>query len=368
MQNVVKKVYISILTCVIVMITMVATTFAWVGILTTTGVGEFEIGIRPSQNVDNYNLLISADDITYSKLIEQADIDDYSMKIKQQIMKNMGINYENTLTNPNDPQIINTFFNRTVSLEPVSTNLINNTLSDFYSMSYSNDNTINISEQNISKKYYKFDIYLKISPNNTEDLSDIDGNLFICNLAESLTGKSCTGTLANKNHFGNILDEKYKLLNDLPSTVTVDSSSSARFALSIYDPIAVNDKYINETPRRTVIYQGGSNYPTLNNGIYSFGGILPEEYNLALKEINTIYKTNYGNDDFPEGRTNDIEISSGDGSIIDSNSDYCFGIRNGVVNKIKLTIYFWFEGWDADCMYFIDRKAVNLNLRFAIEI
>ena len=35
--------------------------------------------------------------------------------------------------------------------------------------------------------------------------------------------------------------------------------------------------------------------------------------------------------------------------------------------KIKVTVYFWFEGWDADCFEIIDAVMVRLNLEFASD-
>ncbi len=60
MRGVSKKMLISILTSVIVMVTMVATTFAWVGIFTYANTETFALNLK-TQDLDvNYYLTISA--------------------------------------------------------------------------------------------------------------------------------------------------------------------------------------------------------------------------------------------------------------------------------------------------------------------
>ena len=44
------------------------------------------------------------------------------------------------------------------------------------------------------------------------------------------------------------------------------------------------------------------------------------------------------------------------------------GVKNGTQTKMKITVYFWFEGWDADCISAIDQKSVSLNLKFTSDI
>lgn len=366
MQNVVKKVYISILTCVIVMITMVATTFAWVGILTTTGVGGFDLGIQSSINGDDFELQISTNGVDFSKEVS-------STSIKQQILKNMGIDYEHALSNPNDANTISQYFNRVAIMDPVSSGIENNQFTGFYAIE---KNEYNQYEFKASKKYFKYDIYLTISSKNEiQNDTKINASILLANLEEAIKGVNCTGSSLNGNPFLNASDDfKYPMLKNLPSQLTINSASSARFALQIYNPIKIDDSYTNQTPMKTIIYQGGTNEPSLKDGIYSFGGILPEEYNFALKELNSANSTNYGDADFPVGRNNDLELTSGENEVwlkptnIDSNNINFLGIQDGISTKMKISVYFWFEGWDADCLYFISHKEATLNLTFTADL
>ena len=366
MQNVVKKVYISILTCVIVMITMVATTFAWVGILTTTSVGGFELGVQSSVLGDDFELQISTDGVNFSKEVSLTSI-------KQQILRNMGIDYEHTLSNPNDANTISQYFNRVAIMDPVSSGIENNQFTGFYSIM---KNERNVYEVKPSNKYFKYDIYLSISSKNPiQDDTEISASIFLANLEEAIKGVKCTGSSLNGNPFANVLSNfKYPILKDIPDRFTIDSSSSARFALSIYNPIKIDNIYTNETPIKTIVYQGGTNEPSLKDGIYSLGGILPEEYNYALRDLNSANNTNFGNADFPIGRENDYELTSGMNNLwtrpvkSDTSNINFLGIQSGVVTKMKISVYFWFEGWDADCLNFISHKDATLNLTFMADL
>ena len=74
----------------------------------------------------------------------------------------------------------------------------------------------------------------------------------------------------------------------------------------------------------------------------------------------------------PEGRLNDLELTSGENLLwqksIQNNDGPYFGIRNKVITKIKITVFFWYEGWDSDCLNFINFKTTSLNLAFSVDL
>ena len=84
MRKVNKKILISILTSVIVMITIVATTFAWVGIFTYANIDNFSINLKISELDANYFLTISATGEKGS-FSDEAD----SKEIKKQVLMNL---------------------------------------------------------------------------------------------------------------------------------------------------------------------------------------------------------------------------------------------------------------------------------------
>ena len=148
------------------------------------------------------------------------------------------------------------------------------------------------------------------------------------------------------------------------SYVTIDSSYATRFALEIYSPKNTGEGF-DDTPIATKIYYNGSYLPTYDSSTktYSFGGILPEEYNIAYQEYKSIYRPG---SDFviPDEILNrgDLEINEQNSMLLTEESG--FGINAGVSNVLKVTVYFWYEGWDADCFAAISGKSASLNLVF----
>ena len=83
MRGLSKKMLISILTSVIVFVTMVATTFAWVGIFTYASTDKFEMNLKVSRNANDY-LTISATGVKGS-FSDEANI----TEIQKNILKNL---------------------------------------------------------------------------------------------------------------------------------------------------------------------------------------------------------------------------------------------------------------------------------------
>lgn len=362
MHRFLRKIYISLLTIITVIITMFATTYAWVGILSNSTFEKFELNIRANK-LKNYNLLVSGDDENYFESIPSA-------VIKKQILNNMGIdcNYDPYTQS----QLIDDKFMKNNYMEQVTTYIrSDNTLDDFKYMPYLNNGDTTLKKTN---KYFKFDIYLKVIPTSgvIENENSININLVLNNIENTITGTKSVGTLLNANHFSYAPSDNYNVLNNIPRTFSIDSSNAARFSLSIYNPISVADKYTTDLlPNKTLIYQGGSYEPSYNDGIYNLGGILPEEDNFAIQELNSIYKVNIKMDDKYLNRK-DLECKSENSMIWKSpelnDSQNYLGIQNGIQTKMKITVCFWFEGWDADCINFINKSNAILNLVFASDI
>ena len=97
-----KKLYISVLTSILVLLTTVATTFAWIGVFANSTFEQFDIGIRVS-NLDEYNIDISLDGINFSKdgIIE-------GVELQKQILLNWGYS-ESVLDND---EKINYYFSK----------------------------------------------------------------------------------------------------------------------------------------------------------------------------------------------------------------------------------------------------------------
>jgi len=369
MRGVSKKMFISILTSVIVMVTMVATTFAWVGIFTYANTDSFQLNLKVSELDSNYFLTISS---TGKKGTFSDNVP--AIEVEKQVINSI---YTNRYKDSSDEVIHRLFSN--LKLKNVSTFLNDDeTLSDFYSLNLDNTSLATYEKNN---GYYDFDIYLSVDTKEgiSEDTTGIRTNVLLTDIQNALVGTETSYRLLNENPFLELPSSSiYGVLNTLPyaEPFTIDSKSAVRFSLSLYDPINIDEEYTDEKPVKTYIYQGGTQLPTLDNDIYSLGGILEPDYNLASIEL--LYTTpsyreglHYSGKllEACENRKNDLELIEENSLIWDKDlhQEY-LGCMDGVQTKMKINVRLWFEGWDADCIKAIEEKPVALNLIFKSNV
>ncbi len=279
-----RKIYMSIFTTMFILITCIATTFAWVGMLTTSTLGSFDLNIKVVDTDDyDYYLNISTTGQSGS-FSDTANLID----IKRQIIENMGYDTSTYLDDA-----IDQLFAAKAVMEPVTTDA---NLSSFYSME-------DLEKRNPYLKanscFFKYDVYLSVDTKDgiagmsAADLNalTINANVFFENIETALTGTYNKGSLVNENSFDTIpSNSPFECLKDINyRSIGINTKNATRVAFQTYAPIKMSDSYSgNETPNNTIIYQGGNQLPSVTNDVYDLGGILPEEYNLALKEINKI--------------------------------------------------------------------------------
>ena len=378
MQTVIRKVMLSVFTVLFVLLTMITTTFAWIGILTYSSVESFDINIKGENKLKNdYFITISStgEKDTFSDSINLMDI-------QKQILINRYDNLNYIDFDSATSEEINKFFQSKAQLSVTTTYIEQNKLAGFYELDYSKGPISFIP----SKGYYKFDVYLTVdSREGISENTRINSNIFITELEDMLTGTPGSGNFIDGNPFKDMPSNPlYDTLKNIPNTFTVNSANAARVALEIYDPINIDSKYDEtHTPTQTIIYQGGKNLPYHDDttGIYDLGGNLPEDYNTAIQEIIKI-RDGYDNMVTPIEILNrgDLEISKensrlwsapktiegtnylGVQKILDN------GVEKAIQTKMKITVYFWFEGYDADCLANIDKKPVKLNLTFTADM
>jgi len=437
-MRIARKIYMSIFTTMFILITCVATTFAWVGMFTTSTLGSFDLNLKVVDNKDvDYLLTISAEENSNTFIKEKREID--INKVKRQILENMGKSTSGVLDNG-----IDELFSKVAIMEPVTTD---KDLSNFYSLSL--EGVKNKKFFLIENRcFYKFNLYLSvdtpsgISTMTAEELNslNINANVFFDNIEEALTGTLNTDSLINSNPFSTIpSNSEYSCLKNINrNALTINTKNSTRIAFQTFEPISIDSSYSgNEVPTNTIIYQGGHQLPNVSNDVYDLGGILPEEYNLALKEINSIYDINMdldnlfidldgngqiSNDEKIEYigakdryelstdleltynkffRTSDnVNSSNYSNYYIYSNGNYVkpslfssnnvyyekgnmnniiwhrpdsisgtnyLGVQNGIQTKMKISVYFWYEGFDADCLRLIDFRPTSLNIVLASD-
>lgn len=398
-----RKIMLTLITLLIVFLTVASTTYAWISIFTYASTSEFEMNLKVNDIDSNTYLVISPYDFNNDKY---NSIGDYKktfsdsidpIEIKRQILKNI---YGNSKINFDSlsSQDINNYYSLHSKLYPSSTTLTeNNKLDTFYKIDYSTKEyfkTVNADNNGVFRAqtsldsdiaaYFKFDIYLTVDTKEgiNDSTNDFSLNVYLSSLEDTLTGTKSTYKFLNSNPFKKLPTQTYDILSNLPDygTFEIDSKNAARFALEVYNPIAIGDSYTNESePIKTIIYQGGYQTPNLDNGTYDLGGILEEQSNTALQELLVLrkeYKSGIytsHNKEYEQTLLNAIERGKNDLEITESNanvyeastSDSIYlGVKNHVQTKLKITVYLWFEGWDADCLSGIDDKTVTLNLSF----
>jgi len=369
MRGVSKKMLISILTSVIVFVTMVATTFAWVGIFTYANTDSFKINLKISELNSNYFLTISSNGKKGSFSDSVPTID-----VERQIINNYYNNNYDNLSNSAAKQMFDK-----ISLAPVSTTISDsNNFSSFEEVNY-NSGALDLIE---SKDYYKFDLYLSVDTKEgiTADTTGIKASVLLSNIEETLIGTINSDKFIDDNPFkGKPSNPIVDLLKTIPTEFKVDSKNACRIGMSIYDPINIEDEYMgNENPVMSFIYQGGNQLPSYDDitKVYDLGGCLPEDQNTALLELKKIRpdysmstKDLYYSKLNEAINRNDLTLTKDNEMIWNrfEHSKY-LGCMNGIQTKMKLSIYFWFEGWDADCLKHIQLQPVTLNLTFSSGI
>lgn len=367
MRKATKRIYMSILAVTLLFVTVVATTYAWVGILTYGQTDTFKMNLK-TQDLDNdFFLTISAtDNNDYS---ESAD----EYEIKKQIIKNMGY----SITDLDTKEKVDARFYSIYRINPTTTTQSTILKDEFheinpeYGAKYMNSAK--------SKSFYKFDVYLSVSHRDGDAAITSETNqridLFLANIENTLNGDVKNQVVSNDFNYPSIDDLRTGVYNpnhfgEISGEVKVNAASAARVALAIYNPISMSDSYSGtEEPSILRIYQGGTQVPTYDNttDTYSFGGNLPEDFNLAIYEHKKNRSIRYDEFKIPEDVINrgDLELTEENNKLFDDS--FGFGVVNGDKKKIKVSVYFWFEGWDADCFEIIDAVLVRLNLEFASD-
>ena len=368
-----RKVYMSILTIILVLLTTVATTYAWVGILTYNQIEQFELDLKTVDLEKDYFLSISTtgEDDSFT---DSANSDE----IKEQILINQGrdlsnlISYDKATNSTAYYNAVNQLFNKE-GIKPVTVEKNKLYENDFHELNVSSKNSINSQKSN---SFFRFDLYLSVEAKDESNIASVNNNMniILADIENTLKGTSKPYKIANDFYYPSVENQELTEIRvPFGSVLTsqdiqIDTASATRLAIGVYDPINRTDTYPDSAiPNKTIIYQGGTQNPTVNGNTYSFGGILPEEYNLALHEHKKI--NGFGNDvlNIPDTLINrgDVELKQSNNMLVDS--DAGFGIVGGIKKKIKLTIFFWYEGWDADCFEIINGQNTNINLVFATD-
>ncbi len=482
-----RKIFFSIIACMLLLLTVVATTYAWVGIFTYANTGSFDIGIYSERKDFEYWLTISLTG-NPGDFGQEAD----STGIRKQIIENMGLDSRYT----ESAEAINSFFAGS-KLNSVSCVIDDTTLqpTGWYEADHNQKTYFKTMDTN---QYYKFDFYLSVDVKNgiTPSTQDFTSSVYLTDLEQTIIGNygkmdfKPTGhnpfndidydNIESWDYYPSLTNEEKNLLKGTVPTLRnlnyegfrVKTSDTARFSLSFYEPKPIDYTYTDaDLPQKCMLYAGGTYLPTKvvesdGTEYYSLGGTLPSDFNTAIQDeysINYPYKTplmdtftsdryslvatpatgtaqtgvdyyslengNFFKQVFQPGRNvqgyytldittipagtkyspyityytdimgdyyltdvskyqamvlpeevyrrgdiylgdiiNNLETSTlswGKDDAMDGVND--LGYVNGVQTKMKVTVYFWYEGWDADNLRGIGRGATELNISLSSD-
>lgn len=386
MHNIIRKVMISTVMALLLIVTFGTITFAWIGITSYTRFEPFEITLDVSDLNEQSGTFKQAYGLELSLTGEENSFSTSvnSTELKRNILKNFSNEYNNYLDKTNnvydvsDETVIQQFNSITLDQATLKYNDVND------SFIFGDDlkfiNIFSAGEQTTTK-LFKFDLYVSVY----QVLEDISG--FSPNLNCYLTGNILKGTTRS---VGTIYDYTYptnysasypilginagddtssSLSESIPAGTlvdgikTVNAVSATRLAFAKHNVVEKNhpEQYVsNNAITELIIYQGGTKNPTVTDNVYSFGGIMEDELNYALINYN---KKHPGNEIGPipskvlERKNTDIEYQKDNINKLINSSEQINTSR-----MLKMTVYFWFEGWDADCFDVIDRSPVAISI------
>ena len=379
-----KKLYISILTTIVVLLTTVATTFAWVGVFANSTFDTFNIGIK-NLSLEEYGVEISltGEDGTFSDVIQSEDI-------KRVILKNWGYSDVQIETYGVEGLFYNLNLDQCTTLPIVQDNKI---------VSFGSFTDI---EGNPTHNYYTFDIYVAaIHSIKNEIASSSDFKLDVYLAKDIMTGTQKERVIINPFIYpdgfvnplsGTNLKDGFTpiLASTTINKAKVDSKSAYRVGFEKYKVVDKGhpEQYSNENPLSSIIYSGDNyNYPTYNenSSTYEFGGILEDDLNMAIGYYNSYeYKyaatrlksvsaTESNADIFAgdiytirgvEGTNPDKIFNSSTNHLIDSTN---VSEQIDIEHMMKIKISFWIEGWDADCFNILNKAPVSLKIGFQLK-
>lgn len=352
-----RKLYMSILVCMLVLVTTVVTTYAWAGILVYSTSEMFFVDLADDVESD-FKIKISTDGINFKDDLSAADI-------KRSILKNM--EYYSEIDHFSDEQIEKVF--EGIELHSLSTQIKDNKLGSFvylqdivkYGFDYKFDS---IESEEARKSHFDFDIYLAFEYKDMDNINDsilnTNHNIYLSNISNMLVGDVQTVTLSNPFVFDNYFN------GQVFERVTVNSASAGRVALSKYPIVDKGNPslYDDVDPVDLTIYQGGTALPTVEDGVYSFGGMLQERDNIGFLQYNELHRPIISTsmlNEFIDNRGNEI-------SIVDNpNGSWIVNVNEGLTieKMVKFNVQMWIEGFDADCFEAINRMPIELNLTFS---
>lgn len=361
MKQMIRKTYLSIFTSILVLIVSITTTYAWAGILSYSSTEQFTINLEKIEHSD-YSLMISLDGIHFSEGISM-------VQLRRTILSNMDVDCSNL-----SDTVVNDVFSKLV-MNPVSMQQNGNEIGPFVCLEditgvskFNYASVVNESEK-AKKSYFNFDLYLSFDYTGSKELVSEEvindsQSVMLSNISNLLVGPTKGIQLSKPYQFQDYFNqEEIKVTK-------VDITSAARVALTKYEVVERGHPESVSTVSDLILYQGGTATPTYEDGVYSFGGIMDKNNNLAFTEYNNINSKKIDSailDEFYQNRCNESGLENAialddleDGHwIIQKEDGLC------AQTMMKINVKMWIEGFDGDCFNVIGRSPITLNLIFS---
>lgn len=317
MEYFLKKIWLSAILSILVLITGVTSTYAWYAMTRTNNVEDFNFDIKGGNS-----LAISTNGIDFQDSLSSLDV-------KKAILQKRGIDASGLSDDK-----VNSLLN--IVLDPV-------TPKDYTSLDKGFQYVDNKDASDY--KYISFDIYLASNNDNKEE-------------ATSVRFSTINPVKASDKYVSfdgeNVNDESS--LGKISDGVKMNVANAMRLALTTYDVCLYSDILNSSNNPHTTIYSIGGNAPNVKNNVYNFGGI-NTEYNLAVDLYNQRSENQIS---IPQNERNDLDYDTTE--IISSND----GLYSGMMKK--MTVYLWLEGWDADCITELQGEAFTFELGMSSSI
>ena len=359
----VRRILFSMALFGISLLTMVATTFAWVGITSNSVFDDFSLNLKTDNDTGNYGIQLSLTGVpgTFSDSID-------GISVRRQILKNTGRYNEYNLDIASD-DLINALFSKFEmgQCTPKKTVWTPNLFS-------SNEVQLfeNVLDGATTNFFIYFDVYASLYVAKATADSSASTTPISLFLRDGILSSNEVGSWKLHNPYtypttpimiGGVAYSSPFAGQTIQNKVRVNPASAARVCIQRFQPIDLYYGGTSETTGYTIYkYDDDIPYYDNTNDIYSFGGILPTEHNMAQQQFRMI-QPDVNTPEVPEWQINRGDVKYEDvgdvGRLVYPEDGLTVG------KKIKFRVYFWFEGWDADCFEVIDRRSVNVNLAFS---
>lgn len=365
MDYFVRKIYFSIFASILIVITVVTTSYAWYSSNQNAIVDRFSLNVYNSDDKEGVSLKfsITGEENDFHQYLNEYDLKRAILytRIGKKETDDLG-NGQTELSKRN----IDNMFNKIVKLTNATP--------------YTNNGNVDL-----TKGFTRFDLENKTSQ-TTSDIISFDLYFAVENEGTYVT--EGTNVYINsyinehnkeENKVATSDDITCNLLSPLPrggidsitgetlvkedmKSFKVNATNALRLGYTTYSNVTKGDLTQTSTSLKEGIYSLSSQDANYTNDVYNFGGLNGDNngYNAMLMYYNSIY-----NDSSIDTIVPDYIKNRNDEYLYSSNTDKQIISKDyGLDTKtmIKVRFYFWLEGWDADCFNVLSDAKIDFSI------